>query len=265
MTRIPRLVATDLDGTLLRSDGTISERSRAALNRAEESGAVVVFVTGRPVRWMSGVADAVGRHGLAICANGAVVYDVHAGRAVRQHPVAPELGQAVVTALRGAIPGLAFAVEHADGAYGREAGYRSRIPSPPLVMIDSVDRLLERPAVKILARHDGYDGDRLLAEARSVAGHLAELTHSSRDGLLEISAPGISKASTLALLAAEHGLSAQDAVTFGDMPNDLPMLAWAGTAYAVANAHPDVLAAVPNHAPANDEDGVAAVLEQIFR
>ena len=92
-----------------------------------------------------------------------------------------------------------------------------------------------------------------------------EVTHSTvGPALLELSAAGVSKATTLARLCAELGVDAADVVAFGDMPNDLPMLAWAGTAYAVANAHPSVLAAVERRAASNDEDGVAQVLEQLF-
>ena len=95
-------------------------------------------------------------------------------------------------------------------------------------------------------------------------GHLAELTHSSLDGLVEISATGVSKATTLELLCTERGIPADCVLAFGDMPNDLPLLAWAGRGIAVANAHPSVLAAVTEHTASNDDDGVALVLEQLL-
>ena len=76
------LVATDLDGTLLHTDGTVTDRTRAALTAAEARGVTVVFVTGRPIRWMRDLWEHVGDHGLAICSNGGIVYDVPA-RAVR--------------------------------------------------------------------------------------------------------------------------------------------------------------------------------------
>ncbi len=74
----------------------------------------------------------------------------------------------------------------------------------------------------------------------------------------------MTKATALAALASERGIRPQEVVAFGDMPNDLPMLTWAGTAYAVANAHPDVLAAVDHVTAANNDDGVALVLEDLF-
>jgi hydroxymethylpyrimidine pyrophosphatase-like HAD family hydrolase len=86
----------------------------------------------------------------------------------------------------------------------------------------------------------------------------------ANDCLLEISAAGVSKASTLARVAAEHGVGADDVLAFGDQPNDLPMLTWAGTGYAVANAHPAVLAAIPRHTASVEDDGVAQVLEDLL-
>jgi Cof subfamily protein (haloacid dehalogenase superfamily) len=257
----PRVVATDLDGTLVRSDGTVSDRTRAVLARAQESGALVVFVTGRPPRWMGEIAEQTGHRGLAVCANGALVYDLAAERVVEEHPLEPVAALAVVQALRDALPGVAFAVEHGV-RFGHEPAYHPRWPVGREALVAAVDELVHTPVAKLLARHDEFDADTLLARAREVAGELAELTHSSREGLVEISAAGVSKASTLELLVGEHGYAAASVVAFGDMPNDLPMLAWAGRAVAVANAHPDVIAAADEVTGSNDDDGVARVLER---
>ncbi|MDP9399058.1 MAG: Cof-type HAD-IIB family hydrolase [Actinomycetota bacterium] len=256
-----RLVASDLDGTLVRSDGTISDRTVAALQAAEAAGLTVVFVTGRPPRWMAEVARRTGHTGLAICANGALVYDLHTERVVEEHPLSVEVARQVVRRLRAALPDLGFAVETSDGFLHEEV-YRPRWPVGTSVA--PLDELLANPAVKLLARHDDLDADELLAAAREVVGPLAELTHSSSEGLLEVSAAGVSKATTLAALCLERGVDAAEVVAFGDMPNDLPMLAWAGTAYAMANAHAEVLAAVGRRTKSNDEDGVAHVLEELL-
>ena len=101
----------------MRSDGSISDRTRAALAAAESGGAVVVLVTGRPPRWMSGIADATGHRGLAICANGAVVYDLHTGSVVRHSPMTAEDAADVIEALRRDVPGIAFAVERHDTGF----------------------------------------------------------------------------------------------------------------------------------------------------
>ena len=127
-----------------------------------------------------------------------------------------------------------------------------------------MEQLLSDDVVKLLARHEELSSDEMLAAARSAVPEGAELTHSSSDGLLEISAVGVSKASGLATVCAELSVDAADVVAFGDMPNDLPMLAWAGRGVAVANAHPEVLAAVDHVTASNDDDGVAQVLESLL-
>jgi hypothetical protein len=132
------------------------------------------------------------------------------------------------------------------------------------IRVGSLDELATDDVVKLLVRHGTLDPDGLLEAAREVAGELAELTHSSRTGLLEISATGVTKAATLARIAGRHQISSDDVVAFGDMPNDLPMFAWAGRGYAMANAHADVLAATEHKAPSNDEDGVAQVVEKLL-
>lgn len=259
MTSTPRLVATDLDGTVVRSDGTFSGRTVDALARVERVGADLVFVTGRPPRWMHTIAASTGHHGLAICGNGAVVYDLHQERVLESWPIATHVLQDVVQRLRTAVPGLSFAVEREDG-FAREQAYRHY----EAVEVVSPESLPTLPGVKLLAQNLEIDPDTLLDKARQVVGATVELTHSSGRGLLEISASGVSKASTLATLCAERGVEAAEVVAFGDMPNDLPLLAWAGTSYAVASAHPAVLAAVDHHTAEADADGVAKVLECLF-
>ncbi|SCE50890.1 hypothetical protein GA0115240_17207 [Streptomyces sp. DvalAA-14] len=266
----PRLIATDLDGTLLRDDKTVSARTVAALEAAENAGIEVFFVTGRPARWMGVVAPHLAGHGMAILANGAAVYDVRAGRLIEAFPLPEEDALAVAYALREAVPGTAFAVER-TGSFRRDPEYWSAEPEGPGSVVP-VERLpLEallavdpaQPLLKLLAKHPAIDPDDFLATALSVAGRHGEITRSSESALLEVSGAGVSKATTLAKCCAERGVTAAEVVAFGDMPNDLAMLDWAGTAYAVANAHPQVLAATILHTDSNQDDGVARVIERI--
>lgn len=264
-----RLVATDLDGTIVRSDGTVSDRTRRAFADAEDAGVAVVLVTGRPPRWMSTMADDTGHRGLAILSNGAIVYDLHEERIVEQHPLDPAAGAEAVAALRAAVPGLVFAVERGD-RFGHEPAWARRYArfssgARDDVLVGEVEELLAEPMVKILARHEALAADELLAQARAVLGETCTVTHSGVGtvALLEISGPGVTKASALARLAADLGTGAEGTVAFGDMPNDLPMLAWAGHAVAVANAHPEVRAVADEVTASNDDDGVAVVVERL--
>jgi len=259
-----RLVATDLDGTIVQRDGTVTPRTVAALAAVEAAGWHLVLVTGRPPRWMAPVVAATGHRGRAICANGAFVYDLRTEQIVESFLLDAEVAREVTRRLRAAMPDVQFALETEVG-FAREPAYAARWPTPDLHTVAPVDELLVRPVAKLLARDDTRLGDAMLAHAAEVIGGLATVTHSNpEDGLLEISAPGVSKASTLARVCEQLGVEPAEVVAFGDQPNDLPMLAFAGRAYAVANAHPAVLAAVVNHTASLEDDGVAVTLEGLL-
>lgn len=261
--RPPQVVATDLDGTIVRTDGTVSPRTRRAFAAAEAAGALVVFVTGRPPRWMHPVAQETGHRGLAICANGALVYDLHTETVVEEHLLQPAAAREVVELLRRRIPDVTYAVDRGS-SFGHEPSYVPRFPQPDDTLVVPIEDLLLDPAAKLLVRHDTFDADELLARALEVLGDQVTLTHASTDGLIEVSAAGVSKASTLSLLCRERGVEADAVLAFGDMPNDLPMLSWAGWGVAVANAHPEVLEIADEVTASNDEDGVAQVVERYF-
>jgi Cof subfamily protein (haloacid dehalogenase superfamily) len=261
MTVPPRVVASDLDGTLVREDGTISQRTRDALQLAEAAGALVVFVTGRPPRWMKPVVEATGASGLAICANGALVYDLGRGEIVREHALQPASAARLVTALREALPGVQFAVE-SGLAFGHEPAYEPSWPMPNR-RVAEVEELIADPVSKLLVKHPDWPAEEIHQQVVDLAGDQAVVTYSG-NVLLEISGAGVSKASTLAALCEEQGHAPAEVVAFGDMPNDVPMLQWAGHGVAVANAHEQVLAVADEVAASNDDDGVAKVIERLF-
>eukprot|EP01032_Pedospumella_encystans_P003340 gene3340-3944_t len=165
--------------------------------------------------------------------------------------------------MRAAVPGTTYAVEDLDGI-ALEPEFLERYLVPDGSRRAPLEELFDRPALKLLARHEELDPQEFWARAEVATEGRLVITWSSSTSLLEISAPGVTKASTLALLCDELGVGAADVVAFGDMPNDLPMLGWAGTAYAMANAHPDVLGVAHHVAPHHDEDGVAQVLTELF-
>ncbi|MGW2490138.1 Cof-type HAD-IIB family hydrolase [Streptomyces sp. NPDC001606] len=269
----PRLIATDLDGTLLRDDKSVSPRTVAALARAEEAGIEVFFVTGRPARWMDVVSDHVHGHGLAICGNGAAVVDLHGGPGAHRFVKVRELDRknalSAVGLLRDAAPGTVFAIEQTYG-FHQEPAYPKLhmeipdrlLPAEDLLAPDGPDA--DQPVLKILAYHPDLDPDAFLGLARLAVGGHANVTRSSPSALLELSGPEVSKASTLALCCAERGISHEEVVAFGDMPNDVEMLTWAGQSYAMGNAHPEVIAAASGRTVANNDDGVAVIIERLL-
>jgi Cof subfamily protein (haloacid dehalogenase superfamily) len=259
----PRLVATDLDGTLLDGAGRVSPRTREVLEALDARDVPVVFTTGRPIRWMEELWDAVGGHGLAICSNGGVVYDV-SGRRVRDFSAVPrEVGLEVAALVREAVPGTTFAIEHTSG-WASEAAFPRHPDDRGRRAQGEWGDIYRDDVVKILAVHSELAPEDFWRRVEDAVGDLVTCTWSSTFALVEISAEGVTKATTLATLAGEMGVGGPEVLAFGDMPNDLPMLEWAGTSYAMANAHPTVIELADHVAPANHEDGVAAVLAEVF-
>ncbi len=270
-----RLIATDLDGTLLDPSGRIAEAEAEAVRAASEAGIVVVVATGRPLRWLDVLAPIADADPLVVASNGAVVYDLHADTVVRSHTLDVPLIGALAHDLRGALPGLLFALEEGR-RFSTEDAWAYHLPdaSRSLAQEESVTRrgawacvLAEAgDVVKFLALHPDADPDDLLAAATDVLGGRAEVTHSvtaGRRALLEMSAPGISKAATIAELAAERGITPAQVAAFGDMPNDLAMLEYAGMPFVMANGHPALLerfAVIGSNA----EGGVGAQIRRLL-
>jgi Cof subfamily protein (haloacid dehalogenase superfamily) len=261
---LPGLVASDLDGTLLRSDLSVSARTVAALDALASSGIPFVMVTGRPSRWMAPVFEQTGLRGPVVCANGAVVLDPSTGETLAEWPIPPDALAEVTRRLRDAVPGITFAAEYGDSLL-REDRYPTRLDEKrPEVRVGTYEEIVATPVPKLLARLPDTDADLLLARADAAIDGLATATHSSFVGLVEISAAGVTKATGLAYMAERYGVQAADVVAFGDMPNDIPMLAWAGRSVAVGNAHPAARAAARGTTARNDDDGVAAHLERLL-
>lgn len=263
--RLATLVATDLDGTLLHSDGTVTDRTRRVLDALDARGVTVVFVTGRPVRWMEPLWPHVGDHGLAVCSNGGIVYDVPGRSVLEARSIPAEVGLRVADLLRSSLPGTTFALEKVTG-FAREPHFapRDEGAEPPGLQVGPLEEVFDDTVVKLLARQPDAVPEDYWARVDQLVGSFVTTTWSSVGALVEMSASGVTKASTLEVLCAERGITGAQVLAFGDMPNDIPMLEWAGTSYAMANGHPSTIAAADHTAPPNDEDGVAAVLEELF-
>jgi Cof subfamily protein (haloacid dehalogenase superfamily) len=260
----PRVIATDLDGTLLRPDGSVSERARRALSVVGELGIELLFVTARPPRWVNSFADVVGAHGTVICSNGAFVYDVLRRTVIRAHGISPFVATAIAADLRAELQGVGFAAELPDGiCMEREYPVLHQEDVPADGAYISIDAI-HRPVGKLLARSLQVPEAEFVSRVARIVGGRAEVTQSGFGGLAEIGPLGVTKASSLAGWCAGRGISASDVWAFGDGPNDLPMLAWAGVSFAVANAHPEVIATANQQCRSNAEDGVACVLESLI-
>ncbi|MFH9265836.1 HAD family hydrolase [Streptomyces sp. NPDC017546] len=262
------LVATDLDGTLLRPDDTVSVRSRAALALAAAAGARHLVVTGRPVPGIRALLADLAYTGLVVCGQGTQLYEAGAGgggRLLRSVTLDREAADTALGKIEAEV-GAVFAAVDQDGVDGVtliEDGYRMPNPTLPARRVGSRAALWERPVIKVLVRHPELGDDALTAAARGAVGDLATVTMAG-PGTVELAPRGVDKGTGLALAAELLGIGAERTVAFGDMPNDLPMFAGSGHRVAMGNAHPELRAAADEVTLSNAEDGVAVVLERLF-
>lgn len=260
-----RMIATDLDGTVLGHDFRIRPRTVEAITAAREAGILVVFVTGRPRRWLHPLHEHLEDVGVVICSNGAVVYDPATDRIIESSVFDIAQAYPLMAEITEAFPGTLFAAETLHGVFMDPGWSRtdrmevSELEEAPLT--DSLKGGTD--VVKILTKLDGAVPQEYYESVHGlVAGRLA-VTHSvAAAPLVEMGQRGLTKARTLERFAAQRCIASEHVMAFGDMPNDLEMLTWAGRGYAMADGHPAVVAAVGRTAPPFEEDGVAQVIEE---
>ncbi len=265
----PKMVATDVDGTLIDHLEQVTPRTKAAVDNLIADGVPFVLATGRPPRWIDPVVDGLGYAPLCVCGNGAVIYDSANDRILASRVLDVDTLAWLADLAEGLLPGCGLAAERI-GATAHDAATPQFVSSPEYqhAWLNPDDTAVSRaeviaaPAIKMLIRLPGVSsGDmRTILEPR-LEGR-ADLTYSTDNGLIELSAPGVTKATGLASVAQRLGVQHNALIAFGDMPNDVPMLRLAGHGVAMGNAHPEAKAAADEVAAANHEDGVAQVLER---
>ncbi|MES9810702.1 HAD hydrolase family protein [Streptomyces cinereoruber] len=259
-----RVVATDLDGTLLRGDLTVSSRTRRALGLVASSGARHLVVTGRPAAACHRLLDSLGYTGLAVCGQGAQLYDAGADRLLSAERLDTGLARSVVARVEDVVGPLELGVVTSppESRFKVTPGFGERVRHGWDVTADR-SLLWEAPIDKLVLHHRVLGDDELTETARRLCGEEVTVVHSVR-GMVEILPRGVTKGTGVARALEVLGRTGGETVAFGDMPNDLPMLALARHGVAVANAHPALRAVADEIAPGNEEDGVAAVLERLF-
>lgn len=265
-----RLIATDLDGTLLGDDLTVSPRTRKALDAARAAGIPVVPVTARQPHGLREIATDAGFTAWALCSNGALAIHLASDEVLFDSAITVAAQEALVAALNAAVPGAVYASVRDAGTtfvaqveYAAVADFSDHKLHPASMRRAEVTDVVAEPSLKFIARHPDVPPAELLMTLRELAVPGIEVTHSGAP-FVEIQPEGITKASGLARLCAELGVSATEVVAFGDAPNDVEMLAWAGHGVAMAHACPDALAVADEVTATNEDDGVAQVLEALL-
>lgn len=260
-----KLVATDLDGTLLRSDDTVSQRTRDALAAVTAAGAAHIVVTGRAVPWTRHILDDLGYDGLAVCGQGAQVYHAGEHRLLTSLTLDRQLAGLALSKIEAEVGPLALAASR-DGLDGEvliAPGYRAQEGPLPYMPMKDPSELWAAPLNKLYIQHPELGDDELARAARATVGGLVDVVMAG-PGIVEILPLGLSKATGLSLAARRLGVRGADTIAFGDMPNDIPMFGWAAHGVAMANAHDELKAVAQEITASNDDDGIAVVLEQLL-
>lgn len=271
----PLLIASDVDGTLIDDTERIPLVVRKAVRRAVSAGTVFALATGRPPRWIHPILSQLELKPVCVCANGAIVYDAATDTMLDVRNLSPDALRSIVDLSTQALAdhgGAGFAVERAgESAWAPENELFLVSPTyvPAWFSEDngmvSLEELISVPAIKLLVRNEHLSSEEIFnLVAPLIPTDLAHVTFSVPDGLIEVAAPGVTKARGVEFLAARIGAGPQDVVAFGDMPNDIEMLQWAGLGVAMANAVPELKAVADHVTASNNEGGIAQVLQRWF-
>jgi Cof subfamily protein (haloacid dehalogenase superfamily) len=266
---LPKLIATDLDGTLVRSDDTVSEFTHEVLDRVRAAGIPIVGATGRGPRLTELTRNDIRAADYLVMAGGAWVIDqseLTGPVVLREERLSGAALATLLTALEAKVGPLTVMVEALDapdaplwGDYDPTWRYQERFEARTRA------ECLAGDVIKGFARTADHDVDTLLAAAREIVPpEVASVTQAGL-GFVEICAPGVDKATGLAVIADLLGVDPAEVLVFGDMPNDIPMFEWAGWGrVAVSNAHPTVRRLADEVTLRNDDDGVAVYLDRLL-
>ncbi|QDY81069.1 HAD family hydrolase [Streptomyces qinzhouensis] len=259
------MIATDLDGTLLRGDGTVSTRNRDALAAATAAGAAHIVVTGRGVPWTRHILDDLDYTGLAVCGQGAQVYHAGEHRLLTSLTLDRKIAAIALAKLEAEIGRVALAASRdgLDGDVLISPDYAAHDGPLPYVPLTDVEQLWAEPLSKIYIQHHSLDDDALTKVARETVGGLVDVVMAG-PGVVELIPLGLTKATGLSLAARRLGVKASGTIAFGDMPNDIPMFAWAAHGVAMSNAHDELKAVADAVTVSNEEDGIAVTLEGLL-
>lgn len=258
-----RLVATDLDGTLLDPFGKVAERTARAVVAARAAGIHVIPVTGRPPQGLWDIAARAGLGPFGVCSNGAATVDLDRNEIIETQTLARDIALRLAHAMRTASPGIRLAVDVADRFW-----YETGFFEPPadwdetVMEVTDITEIVGPGCFKLVGRNPGVGAVELIAQLEEHVGEDGHLTTSGLDWV-DIGAPGITKAYAMERVCDRLGVRVDEVIAVGDHHNDLPLLAWAGTAMAPANAIPEALALAHRVLPANADHGVATLLEEL--
>lgn len=251
-----RAIASDLDGTLLRSGSILSPRTLSALERCMANGIKLVIATGRAKCSAATVLPEELTSAAWVCCNGADVYEN--GVLVAENCIAPDDAKDIIGHIRSLHPGHRMYTGIRGELYSTEPFSNTGIP---VGMVSDLREVVDAPVGKISFN---LTPDTDVEPLRALLPPGCRMITTLGGNLAEIMASGATKAWGVEAAVSRWGLDLRDVVAFGDETNDIEMIAECGLGVAMANAHPDLKAVADRMTCHHDEDGVAALLEEIL-
>jgi Cof subfamily protein (haloacid dehalogenase superfamily) len=260
-----RAVAMDLDGTVLDETFQPSPRTTAAIACAEAAGIACLIATGRMFVSARRVAEKLAIRRPLVCYQGALVADPVTGEVLVHRPIEAPLAREILRAMpeqHARRSNLYVDDELYVWEENDETVRYSQVAGVPLHVVGNLARWIERPTTKIVTVGTPETMD-VLRDAMQPRFGSRAFVAKSLPYFLEFAAPGVSKASGLALVADLLGFTAAQADADGDAENDREMLDWAGCGLAMANADPRLIEEADAVIPSVHDDGVAQLLEAL--
>lgn len=258
-----KLLATDLDGTLLNPFGQVSAANQLAIKRAKKHGISTIAATARSIRSTGVISTANGLGPLAICQNGASIYQIENGNLIFHNPIEQTDAQNIITKLKVEVPGVIFAIEKLDKFIPEDGFFITAVPGLVNEPVSEILQTITSPVTKIIVRHPNVPHKELKELALSLCGHIAGVTSAGADWV-DFQSPGTSKASGLRYVAEILNIDQSQIAAIGDQTNDIEMLKWASYSAAPANAHIEAKRAADWEASTNINDGVASFIDHLL-
>ncbi len=264
MSALPGLVAFDIDGTLLRSDGSLSNRVRQALQEVKSRGCIVVLATGRPWMQVAALAEELAVD-YSVCLNGATVFQSD-GSLFAMSTIPEEFKLEGAEIARNHFPGIALAADMADGRHIWDEHFIHDFPPDfeinPIRVADALTAI-DGPVLTWLLDCKEVDPRKVISDLTGLLPPAIEVRPSGLE-TPEIVKAGVSKGSGLNSVAQKIGIDPAESWAFGDGLNDIEMFQWAGRSFAMGNGHPKVLSIADQVLPSHDDDGIAMALEALL-
>jgi Cof subfamily protein (haloacid dehalogenase superfamily) len=262
-TRI-RLVALDLDGTLIGKDLTISPRVRESIAAARKRGAEITIVTGRMFAAARPFAETLGITGPLVCYQGAAIYEAGTGRVLRETPVRQDVTRQVLEwcAERNVhvqcYSDDKLFVDHINRFSKR---YAALARVEPTLVPSLREAFADRPSIKVVLVDDPDRAAAYLAELKPLLGDRAYITRSHID-FVEVVSPDVNKGEALAFVAERYGATLAETLAVGDAWNDVPLIDAAGVGVAMGSGPPELFARADAVVGDVAHDGVAEAIER---